>query len=48
MLDFWPERDLISNNLTYTVKCINFAAISTSSAVGISGRIVNTTGDLTG
>lgn len=47
-LDFWPEKDLISTNLTYTVRCINFAATSTSSAVGISGRVVNTTADLTG
>lgn len=47
-LDFWPERDLVSTNLTYTVRCINFAATSTSSPVGISGRVVNTTADLTG
>lgn len=48
MLDFWPEKDLINNNLTYTVKCINFAATTTSSAVGISGKVVNKSDDLTG
>ena len=47
-LEFWPEADLDSTNLTYTVRCINFKATSTSSSTGISGRVVNTSADLTG
>ena len=47
-LEFWPEKDSDSTNLTYTVKCENFVATSTSSPNPISGRVVNTSADLTG
>lgn len=47
-LEFWPEVDQVNTNLTYTVKCNNFVATSTSSPTGISGRVVNTSADLTG
>lgn len=47
-LEFWPERNLLSTNLTYTVKCFNFLAASTSSPQPISAMVVNTSADLTG
>jgi hypothetical protein len=47
-LELWPKYNLINNNLTYNVKCINFVATSSPSPSGLSAMVVNTSADLTG
>lgn len=47
-LELWPSNNLLSDNLTYTLRCINFLSTSSPVPVSISSMIANLSSDLTG
>jgi hypothetical protein len=47
-LELWPAYNLLNNNLTYTLRCINFVSTSSPTPISISAMIANTSADLTG
>lgn len=47
-LEIWPATNLLSNNLTYTIQCINFLSTSSPTPISMTAMVVNTSADLTG
>jgi hypothetical protein len=47
-LEIWPETNLLSSNLTYTIQCSNFLSTSSPTPVSMTAMVVNTSADLTG
>ena len=47
-LELWPAYNLLNNNLTYTIKCINFLSTSSPTPISVTAKIANTSADLTG
>ena len=47
-LEIWPATNLLSNNLTYTIQCVNFLSTSSPTPLSITAMVVNTSSDLTG
>jgi hypothetical protein len=47
-LEIWPDEELLSQNLTYTISCTNFLSTSSPNPSSISAKVVNMSSDLTG
>ena len=47
-LELWPSYNLLNNNLTYTIRCVNFVSTSSPTPIAISAMVANTSADLTG